>query len=330
MDEWQLEMREIRDSVLRLKAHKGDPVVIEELEAQLRILESLYNTAGQLFEAGVEDPELRTDFSATGMGAWNFEERVLLRLRDRDAAGAGTARIVVAGPRARLRGPDPPGRTVSRFEFQPFGDLDEPGHPLGPIDNADTPGGRLRLLIGPKIVGGRYFRVLRGDGDGIFVQGLHNSGRYPGLNWIEVFDLEPPSGLDLGGEWELALAPYLRPLADVVPAGGHLMIEYEKPLWRVTQLGLLAGIPPIATPMGELLHELGAGSSFKDWYFPEGGQEGGRKLQGNRALSGEHAKQNAAARLAEVRAFLDGPARGEEPIAARARKAAGRLVEKLA
>jgi hypothetical protein len=73
VDEWQLEMGEIRDTLVRLKAHDGDPVIIEELEAELRILDSLYQTAQRLFDTGVEDRDLRIDFGATGMGDWSFE-----------------------------------------------------------------------------------------------------------------------------------------------------------------------------------------------------------------------------------------------------------------
>jgi hypothetical protein len=73
MDEWQLEMEEIKRALAGLKARHGDPVVIEELEAELRILQSLYITAWRLFDAGAEDSDLRIDFRATGMGEWTFD-----------------------------------------------------------------------------------------------------------------------------------------------------------------------------------------------------------------------------------------------------------------
>jgi hypothetical protein len=72
MDEWQLEMQEIRDQLTRLRAREGDPVIIEELEAELRILRSLYGTAVELLEAGKDDHDLRRDFLATGMGEWTL------------------------------------------------------------------------------------------------------------------------------------------------------------------------------------------------------------------------------------------------------------------
>jgi len=219
---------------------------------------------------------------------------------------------------------------VSRFEFAPAKEA-APDHPLAGIDGARVPGGRLAVSLGPRIVGGRYFRLAIGDGDRAsrFVQGLYNAGGYPGQNWAEVFDIDPPDGVSHGDGWELKLKPYLEPLAGLIPPGGHLMIEYEKPEWRSTQLGLLAGIPPLATPMGELLFELDCGDSFKDWYFPEGGQEGGRKLQGNKAYSAEQREEFRAKRAAELRKFLEGPTRGAHDLDAAARAAARRVLKSL-
>ena len=107
------------------------------------------------------------------------------------------------------------------------------------------------------------------------------------------------------------------------------MVEYESPMWSETQLGLLAGIPPLATPLGALLHDVGSGDSFKDWYFPEGGQEGGRKLQGNRAFTDEQGREMAAQRAAELESFLSGPPRGPAEMDARARATAGPILERL-
>ena len=73
MDEWQLEMQEIERNISALRARDGDPVVIDELEAELRILKSLYLTSGELFEAGLSDPPLRADFDRLGLGAWTFQ-----------------------------------------------------------------------------------------------------------------------------------------------------------------------------------------------------------------------------------------------------------------
>ena len=227
---------------------------------------------------------------------------------------------------------------MSRFQFQPLteavaGVAREGRLSLVAADGAAVPGGRLRLHLGPRIIGGRYFRAFidRGDGQAPrrLLQGLYNDGPYPGQNWIEVFDVDVPEELAGVDGWEGRLEGYLRPLAGVIPDGGHLMIEYEKPAWRTTQLGLLAGIPPVATAMGALLFDLGAGDSFKDWYFPEGGQEGGRKLQGNKAHSAEQRKEMWGKRAAELRRFLDAPSQGDGATDARARAEARRLLAEL-
>src|SRR5258708_32505220 len=94
-------------------------------------------------------------------------------------------------------------------------------------------------------------------------------------------------------------------------------------MWKDARLGLRAVIPPLATPMGALLHRAGCGDSFKDWYFPEGGQEGGRKLQGNKAFDDRQAVEMAGRRSKELERFLAGTPSGS-PIDARARATAGR------
>jgi hypothetical protein len=73
MDEWQVEMSEIKRRLHELEQQKGDPVIIDELEAQLRILQSFYATAWRLFDAGEEDAGLRQEFERIGWGEWTFQ-----------------------------------------------------------------------------------------------------------------------------------------------------------------------------------------------------------------------------------------------------------------
>lgn len=72
MDEWQLEMQEIQRNITRLRGRDADPVIIDELEAQLRILQSFYTTAWDVFEAGERDAQTRRSFAQLGMGDWTF------------------------------------------------------------------------------------------------------------------------------------------------------------------------------------------------------------------------------------------------------------------
>ena len=228
---------------------------------------------------------------------------------------------------------------MSAFTFVPFADLPEDERAgrgedrlrLARVDGAEVPGGRLRVLLGPRIVGKRYFRLQRDTGKAQerFIEALYNDGPYPGHNWVEIFDLDLPGDLRGREDFASELEPYLRPVADAIPAGGHLMAEYEKLDWHTTQRGLLAGIPPIATPLGALLFALGTGDSFKDWYFPEGGMEGSRKLQGNRAYSAEQRVEMHRKRADELRRFLAAPVQGPPDIDRRARETAGLLLDRL-
>jgi hypothetical protein len=72
MDEWQLEMQEIQRNISGLRARNGDPVIIDELEAELRILLAFYTTAWDVFEAGEGDAQTRRSFAQLGMGEWTF------------------------------------------------------------------------------------------------------------------------------------------------------------------------------------------------------------------------------------------------------------------
>lgn len=72
MDEWQLEMQEIARRVAQLKAHDGDPIIIDELEAELRILNSFYLTSLDVFEAGKHDLAAHQGLVAERWGDWTF------------------------------------------------------------------------------------------------------------------------------------------------------------------------------------------------------------------------------------------------------------------
>jgi hypothetical protein len=90
-----------------------------------------------------------------------------------------------------------------------------------------------------------------------------------------------------------------------------------------TERALRRRVPPAATPLGLAILRAGC-RWFKDWYFPEGGHEGGTKLQGTLPLDEQPRSQAEEELAAELRAFLD---RGdaEEADAARAREALGLL-----
>lgn len=185
------------------------------------------------------------------------------------------------------------------------------GRSLGPL--------RLLVLAGAKNnVGASYFQFYLTDSAGrlsqrAFAQGLHNSGRYPAYNWIELVRYDARPAFE-GDSVDLAATgldrQLFRWLGDLLPPGGHIMVEYESPSQRDSERILTLGYPAAASPLGALL--LAAGClSLRDWYIPEGGREGPRKLQGFKPLTEEQAGQRARALADALGEFLARPPRAE-------------------
>jgi hypothetical protein len=190
-----------------------------------------------------------------------------------------------------------------------------PEHPLARLEGAAVGEDvRLEVMLGPRNhVGSTYFRLyLVTDAFGPLpepvVFGLHNSGPYPGYNWLEVVEwrdiLPLPDGRTVEVPAGIERLVFQR-LGELIPPGGHFMAEYDSPSRVVTAKALYMKVPPIATPLGALLASAGCGVAFKDWYISEGGREGPRKLQGFSALNAEHARARAAEMIAALEAFLE-------------------------
>ena len=73
MDEYQLEINELHRRLARLKFEHAPEDIIEELEAQLRILRALYGAATALLAVGEDDAGLRSAFRQQGLGGWTLE-----------------------------------------------------------------------------------------------------------------------------------------------------------------------------------------------------------------------------------------------------------------
>ena len=154
---------------------------------------------------------------------------------------------------------------------------------------------RLKVALGPlNRVGAIYFHLTAvwGAGQYPLAVGLYNRGSFPAYNWVELVRY-------LGrapGAPPLVEVRLFRLLGGLVPAGGSLMVEYESPGLEETAAILALGYHPACTPLGYAL--LAAGClSFRDWYIPEGGLEGPRKLQGFKPLDEEGRRQRADALL---------------------------------
>ncbi len=73
MDEYLLEINDLRRRIAKLKFERASVTIIEELEAQLRILRAIYDSANGLFAAGLEDRRLQASFHERQLGNWTFE-----------------------------------------------------------------------------------------------------------------------------------------------------------------------------------------------------------------------------------------------------------------
>ncbi len=120
-------------------------------------------------------------------------------------------------------------------------------------------------------------------------------------------------------------------MGELIPPNGRLMIAYEafhrsSPLLAETSECLSRGFPPLATPIGELLFYADCWLNIRDWYIPEGGREGNRKLQGNKALDVAHRQQRAEEAFRQLRHFLETTGPGDEALS----RAAHRRSEMIA
>ena len=213
-------------------------------------------------------------------------------------------------------------------------------HPLGLLDGRCLENYKLIVLLGRKSrVGAECFHIFLQNSHGEtslqpVVTGLFNRGQYPGYNWVEIMHLAQDSYF--GKEKKLPdtrknrIAECLvHCLADIIPPGGHLMIEYDSPEHYDTAQSLALGIPAIATPLGYLMFQAGCGAGIKDWYFSEGGNEGPRKLQGFKALDTQHDRIQSGKVVKELTRYLESMPQGASELERAARYRAVDIVDKL-
>jgi len=209
-------------------------------------------------------------------------------------------------------------------------------HPLAPLQGKALGPYVLLVLLGPKNnVGSRYFQLFLAGARGTLSEdplaiGLFNTGLYPAFNWVELTHYEPVVAL-AGRRSDIREAGHdlalFEMLSALVPAGGHLMVEYDSPSQAATARVLTLGYPAATSPIGYRLFQAGV-RSYRDWYISEGGREGPRKLQGFKPLNEEIAREKTAALLAEVQAVLASP-QGHEEWGDIARRNAAAVVQAL-
>lgn len=150
--------------------------------------------------------------------------------------------------------------------------------------------------------------VIAGDDGRPAAHGLWFAGR-------------PAAGLRPWADLVVTQIDILPEIGAALGPGASLMVAYEG---DETEAALRRRVPPAATPLG--LAMLLAGCRwFKDWYYPEGGREGGTKLQGTLPLGEERMRRAEEELSRELRAFLDRSDTREED-RERARQALALLV----
>ena len=165
--------------------------------------------------------------------------------------------------------------------------------------------------------------ILSGGGRGVspWLEGrVYPSVSFPDNSAIDV------RGLGLEAE-------IINVIGRAIPAGGHLMIDYEHEGQRDTYVELTLGVPPVATYLGAMMFAAGFRGTFKDWYFSEGGHEGPRKLQANKSPDAATLRRAKREHLEQLRAFIGKPAprdRDQSAVIARAKSRARSLIRDLA
>lgn len=175
-------------------------------------------------------------------------------------------------------------------------------------------GQSVRLIVetGPRDRTGalRFRLLLRSREVGLtsepFIAGAIDLDSTPSAPWIEVTRYRSRLPLGNGEQVEVPEGiglQVMEALAELLPDGGSLIVEYDSPALASTAQALAAGVPPGATPLGGMLFVAGCGSAIRD--------RAGTSRAGRRALQGfrfdpestrEHGR--GLAMLAELEAFL--------------------------
>ncbi len=138
------------------------------------------------------------------------------------------------------------------------------------------------------------------------IEGIHSVGGREVRPWVEIVRYRPVVSrggkrLDLAATGlDLTLFGLLTGL---IPPGGHVMLWCEGEAHRSTYLGLLAGVPPAATPLGYLLTAAGF-PKIRFFDLPEGGWEGEQKLWAEMPLDDALRSRWRAQTVEQVRGFL--------------------------
>jgi hypothetical protein len=161
---------------------------------------------------------------------------------------------------------------------------------------------RCERKSGPGGISSLELRLIREGKDEHLLCLAVFAGRKPLLRpWIELFCLPGENG-DRESYYNSALEDsLLSALCSALGPGGRIFVEYQGD--SETARALAVGVPPALTRLGYKLFRLGF-TWFKDWYFSEGGREGGQKLQAEKPLHEEARRAQMERLQSQARDFL--------------------------
>ncbi len=73
MDDYAKEIADLEAQIEAMVEAVGDARTIAELEMQLDILKTIYARASELYEAGLQDSEMRSGLAMRGFGEWSLD-----------------------------------------------------------------------------------------------------------------------------------------------------------------------------------------------------------------------------------------------------------------
>jgi hypothetical protein len=73
VDEYQLEIRELRRRLAQLQEQEAAPELIDEYESEVRVHTALYEAARSVFAAGEGDRVMRETLTDLGFGDWSID-----------------------------------------------------------------------------------------------------------------------------------------------------------------------------------------------------------------------------------------------------------------
>ncbi len=124
--------------------------------------------------------------------------------------------------------------------------------------------------------------------------------------WVEIFGINDDIYLQDGtiNYFDTELEDIiLNKISDNLGDGGRIFVEYSED--KETRFGLVRDYPEVVTRLGFKLYKRGF-TWFKDWYYPEGFNEGGEKLQAEKPVDKKHEKNHHQRIKKEIKRFLEG------------------------